>query len=529
MELSIILPCFNGYALTEKALRYINNSVLPKEHEIILIDDGSTDKTVIAEHIDKYNISTVVRHTKNKGYGPSCNDAIKLARGEYIALFNNDLFVPKNWYQSTRDIFNLQCVTYNDISYSIGMTSCMLAGPVPNYFGSYTEIDLKEFNNIYKNAKKVDTISFNCLIAGGPWLFRADVFKDVGYFDEQFVPSLWEDIDLFIRMLIKGWMFCATPDSISYHIGSQTVTKQFEQIGGADTIYLKNRDRLINKWNIESDSRTPAIDWENIQVKKNIVLAEPDDTVSLNMIVGKNEEPFLECAILSVLPIVNEVIIVDTAPGNNPNIDIIEQYANKILEYYPKEGELFNFSDARNLALDNSSCNWILRLDSDEVWNDESIEELRNFTNTTEYNCIEIQFYEHVLHPRYTRDVGPDAKLALFKRSDFRWTGNVHECPVTYNRKVLIRHDLKYNHYGWCKSPQEMYNKIDFYNKLVPPELYLTLEHITEPTMLIVGAEENLDRYEGKHPEKIESLLREMYGKLYWEEYENPVEEEQND
>ena len=38
MELSIILPCFNGYRLTEKALMYINNSILPKEHEIILID-----------------------------------------------------------------------------------------------------------------------------------------------------------------------------------------------------------------------------------------------------------------------------------------------------------------------------------------------------------------------------------------------------------------------------------------------------------------------------------------------------------
>jgi hypothetical protein len=43
--------------------------------------------------------------------------------------------------------------------------------------------------------------------------------------------------------------------------------------------------------------------------------------------------------------------------------------------------------------------------------------------------------------------------------------------------------------------------------------------------MLIQGAEETLDKYYGKHPSVVEPLLREMYGKLYWDEEELVVEE----
>ena len=88
MYLSILIPCLNE----EKTISYCINkakkfiATFDKKSEILIVDNGSTDKTVI---IAKKNGARVVIE-KNKGYGSALITGIKHAKGKYIIMGDAD-------------------------------------------------------------------------------------------------------------------------------------------------------------------------------------------------------------------------------------------------------------------------------------------------------------------------------------------------------------------------------------------------------------------------------------------------------
>ena len=101
-------------------------------------------------------------------------------------------------------------------------------------------------------------------------------------------------------------------------------------------------------------------------------------TLTLSMIV-KNEEKYLRDCLESVKNIVNEIVIVDTGSTDKTK-DIAKNYNAKIIELEWQN----DFSFARNIALKNSTCDWILYLDADERLNENSLNEIKKLTETNE-------------------------------------------------------------------------------------------------------------------------------------------------
>ncbi len=101
---SVIVPIYN----TEKKLRHAINCLVEqslKNIEIILVDDGSTDKsTAIIDEYAKMDNRIIVIRKQNEGYGKACNEGISKAKGKYIAIFEPDDYADKNMYE---DLFNL--------------------------------------------------------------------------------------------------------------------------------------------------------------------------------------------------------------------------------------------------------------------------------------------------------------------------------------------------------------------------------------------------------------------------------------
>lgn len=83
-------------------------------------------------------------------------------------------------------------------------------------------------------------------------------------------------------------------------------------------------------------------------------------TVSL-CVIAKDEEATIGMAIKSVLALVDEVIVIDTGSQDNTRI-IAEGYGARVIDA-PWEDD---FSAARNTALNEASCDWVLILDADE-------------------------------------------------------------------------------------------------------------------------------------------------------------------
>lgn len=89
-------------------------------------------------------------------------------------------------------------------------------------------------------------------------------------------------------------------------------------------------------------------------------------------LIVKNESETLEKCIKSMLPVLNELIVVDTGSTDN-TVEIAKKYTNKVYHYEWND----NFSAARNFAICKARYEWIIFLDADEYFSENSPRNIR--------------------------------------------------------------------------------------------------------------------------------------------------------
>ena len=90
IKVTLIMPVYNAERFLKNTLNYVTNQTL-KEIEILIINDGSTDKSgLICDEYALRDQRVTVIHQKNKGMCASRNLGIDMAQGEYIAFADND-------------------------------------------------------------------------------------------------------------------------------------------------------------------------------------------------------------------------------------------------------------------------------------------------------------------------------------------------------------------------------------------------------------------------------------------------------
>jgi glycosyltransferase involved in cell wall biosynthesis len=90
--LSILMPVYNERATVERAIEEVLGADLPLPFELIVVDDGSTDGT--SEILSGRQWDGRVRmlaHDQNQGKGAAVRTALKVAKGEFSAIFDADL------------------------------------------------------------------------------------------------------------------------------------------------------------------------------------------------------------------------------------------------------------------------------------------------------------------------------------------------------------------------------------------------------------------------------------------------------
>lgn len=87
-ELSVIIPLFNEEGSIGNLLKKLTETKLLQNIEIIVIDDGSTDKSV--EIVEKYHNVRLVKHRVNRGYGAAITTGIRHAGREFLVWIDGD-------------------------------------------------------------------------------------------------------------------------------------------------------------------------------------------------------------------------------------------------------------------------------------------------------------------------------------------------------------------------------------------------------------------------------------------------------
>ncbi len=182
-RVSVIIPTYNRDALLKRAIKSVLNQTY-KEFEIIVVDDGSTDKTfdVVKKFEDKR--IKYIRLKERHGASHARNIGIKLARGKYIAfLDSDDEWLPKKLEKQINVLENSPPkvgVVYT--GYWIIWDNKKFLGKIPKMRGYIFEDELLE-----------DHISPTSCI-----LLRKICIEKVGGFDEE-LPAR-QDYDLWIRI-----------------------------------------------------------------------------------------------------------------------------------------------------------------------------------------------------------------------------------------------------------------------------------------------------------------------------------------
>jgi glycosyltransferase involved in cell wall biosynthesis len=90
--LSILMPVYNEEATVERAITEVLTTTLPTNAELIVVNDGSTDRTAeLLRNRDWPDGVTVLHHERNSGKGAAVRTALQHAKGDFAAIFDADL------------------------------------------------------------------------------------------------------------------------------------------------------------------------------------------------------------------------------------------------------------------------------------------------------------------------------------------------------------------------------------------------------------------------------------------------------
>ncbi len=89
MDISIIIINYNNFNLLEQCIKSVQKFTRKNTYEIIIIDNNSTEGDV-SKLLNKYNDIKLIQNKKNVGFAAANNQGIKIAKGKYFLLLNND-------------------------------------------------------------------------------------------------------------------------------------------------------------------------------------------------------------------------------------------------------------------------------------------------------------------------------------------------------------------------------------------------------------------------------------------------------
>lgn len=216
---SVVVINWNGAGFLEECLQSIQRQTWPYR-ELIVVDNGSTDDSLpILRHWEQAHGARVTWLPENTGFGHANNLAFREARGEWVALLNNDAAADPAWLERllaqgdrhTRTGMLGGKILLYDRRGVIDKAGHLIYGDGLNRGRGTGEDDRGQFD-------REEEILWP---DGCAALYHRDLLASTGGFDESFF-AYGDDADLGLRARLQGWRAWYVPGAVVYHRHSAT-------------------------------------------------------------------------------------------------------------------------------------------------------------------------------------------------------------------------------------------------------------------------------------------------------------------
>eukprot|EP01032_Pedospumella_encystans_P011835 gene11836-13732_t len=210
------------------------------DHEIIFVDDTSTDGTrewleSLKDPCIRFLINDV-----NRGYAASNNVGVNMARGDVLALLNNDVLLTPRWLEPMLAALHstaLKAGLVGNVQYRVEDGEVDHAGVELSPLGQLQHVKTIDHEPIIKPFA----------VTGACMLLRKADFIRAGGFDESYVNGC-EDIDLCFKFqALNRRVFLASKSRIHHHVSLSRKTNTLQDFQNSRLLFSRWRTRIKNE------------------------------------------------------------------------------------------------------------------------------------------------------------------------------------------------------------------------------------------------------------------------------------------
>ncbi len=245
MQVSFVIPLYNCLALTQAMVASLQ-AAMPSglAHEIILVDDGSTDGTRawLSGLTASPGPFRVIHNERNLGYAGANNRGAANARGEFLGLLNNDLVLSPGWLEPILGVHQRlgnRVGLVGNVQRNARTGAIDHAGIFINHRGKPEHDTSLPFGLRLRSRdswRQADAVTGACT------LVRREFFLRLGGFDEGFANG-GEDVDFCLRARAAGCVSAVALRSlVRHHVSSSPGRKKRDE---------QNSRRLTLRWREE--------------------------------------------------------------------------------------------------------------------------------------------------------------------------------------------------------------------------------------------------------------------------------------
>ncbi len=240
MQVSFLIPLYNNLPLTQAMFASLRATVpAGLKHEIIFVDDGSTDGTrAWLETLRTDSAIRIVLNERNLGYAAANNRGAAIAQGDLLVLLNNDLVLAPGWLEpmlAAHASLGAKAGLVGNVQRDARTRLIDHSGIVIDHKGKPAHLrTLPRFP--LSATRRVVAATGACL------LLARTLWQELGGFDERYVNGC-EDVDLCLRARALGRVNAiALRSVIVHHVSSSLGRKARDE---------QNTFRLTQRWHDE--------------------------------------------------------------------------------------------------------------------------------------------------------------------------------------------------------------------------------------------------------------------------------------